>query len=133
MKKSNAMGGRFWLGIVLLLILLTGSLLAGFGMQALSRNVAQPLQLAAEKALSGDWNTSAELTRQAQKNWERRWKWTAAAADQTPMDAIDALFSQLPSVSPADDPNAFAACCYQLSALVQAVADAHQPTWWNFL
>ena len=50
-----------------------------------------------------------------------------------PMDDVDTLFAEMQVYAQAEEIPHFAACCGQLSRLVLAMAQAHSPTWWNFL
>ena len=91
------------------------------------------LEQAAEAALSEDWETAEALAEQTGVRWVQHRKRAAAFADHEPMEEIDALFAQLEVYRSAQDAVSFAAVCKLLSCQLQALGDAHIPTWWNLL
>ncbi len=127
------MGARFWLGWLLLAGILGLSLLSHTVLQRMHSQIAGELSQAAALILAGDRESGVELAQKAKQEWEKNWKLTASGIDQNPMDNIDGIFSQLEIYQKEGTPAEFAACCQQLSSLVQSVAEAHKPSWWNIL
>lgn len=124
---------RFWIGVVLLVLLLALGLGAAAGMRAVHEPGEALLEQAQELALSGDMTQAVNLSQQAQRRWQEGWSFTAATADHGPMDAVDQLFAELSVYGEAEDAAHFAACCGQLSVLLRAMYDAHSLTLWNLL
>lgn len=124
---------RFLLGLTLL----TALLLFGLWIRAATDRMLTPissrLQQASQQCLSGDLARGQALAEQAQQDWDSVWRYIAVFTDHAPMDEIDGLFGELDSFSAESSAAEFAACCAQLSRLVDSVADAHNPSWWNIL
>ena len=127
------MMGRFWFGLVTLLVLLALGLWVATAMNAVHQPMADLLERAAEAALEEDWATAEGLAMQAKGSWERHWRLTAAVADHSPMDELDGLFAQLPVFIREREVTHFASTCAQLAQLAQAMGDAHSLSWWNLL
>ena len=124
---------RGWIGFALMVLLLAGS---GFSAWTMARQhipLGQCMEQAAEAALSEDWETAEALAEQTGVRWVQHRKRAAAFADHEPMEEIDALFAQLEVYRSAQDAVSFAAVCKLLSCQLQALGDAHIPTWWNLL
>lgn len=124
---------RFWLGITLAAVLLVAGIWVGSYMNTTGNGICDTLEDAAEEALSGDWQTAADLVTSAQNNWDTVWHTVAAVADHAPMDEIDGLFAQLNIYAQSQDRWEFAAYCHRISQLVLAVGEAHSFNWWNLL
>ena len=77
---------RLWLGILILLFLLVGSLLVQILLFRVHNDISQDLEQAALAAMSQDWTSSLSLARTALSRWQRWHHFTAAFADHTPMD-----------------------------------------------
>ena len=125
--------GRFWLGVGLLVALLTLSVWTASSMEDLHGPISQTLELAAEQSLSGDLEGGVLLARKAKARWDGNWRRTAAVSDHTPMDEIDGLFAQMESYAAAGRAVEFSAHCARLAERIEAVGDAHKFTWWNLL
>lgn len=125
--------GRFWLGAGLLLLFLVLGIWTTLSMDATHTPLSQTLEAASQAALDGDIQKGAALGMQAKADWERHRRYTAAVADHTPMDEIDALFSEMAVYAQASEDVHFAACCAQLSLMVRAMGEAHALNWWSFL
>ena len=124
---------RTTVGVVLLMLLLTGSILSAFGMDRHNEDIASGLETAAEQALAGDMDLAGETARAAWKNWESGWNVCAAFTDHSPMEQIDGGFARLHLYERLQDPVAFASVCVELAKQVQAIGDAHGAQWWNIL
>ena len=124
---------HFWLGVILLAVLLFAGIGVGAFMDAVHLPVSEALENAAQEALSGTLDEAASTARDAHSRWQSHWRSTAAAADHAPMDEIDSLFAQLDIYAHTGQTAAFAACCAKLSALVHALSESHCLNWWNLL
>ena len=124
---------RIWLGIGLLVVFLAFGLWSSFAVDAVYEPITQQLEEASAAALAGDLPGGAALAKEAQDSWHRYWRKTASLSNHAPMDEIDALFLRLQAFADAGNAPDFAANCAQLSALVDACAEAHRLTWWNLL
>ena len=124
---------RFWFGVGLLLALLLIGFWTQAGMDAIHTPISEALDRAAQAAQDGDWESALALAAQAKGEWDARWHVTAATADHAPMDEVDMLLGALEVYAGERQTLHFAACCAQLSQLIQAVADAHALNWWNLL
>lgn len=124
---------RGWLGVGILVFFVVFGLWSTCAVDSIYAPIAAQLKDAADLALSGDLDAGAALAKEAQQSWHHYWRKTAALSNHQPMDEIDALFSQLEVFADCGSKNHFAAGCVQLSALVDACAEAHRLTWWNLL
>lgn len=124
---------RGWLGAGLLAVFL----ILGMVVAVCAGNAHQPtgelLEQAAEKTLAGDFAAGVALGMQARERWQRQWNGTAAIADHSPMDEVDALFAEMEIYARTEEAPHFAACCKELAQRLQAIADAHRFSWWNVL
>ena len=124
---------RFVLGVVILAVFLALGLGVAWGMNGMHLDVSDNLSLAARQVISGDWETGVSLAKKAKADWENNWQKTACVADHAPMDEIDGLFAQLQAFENPEEAVHYASVCAQLSKLVEAMAEAHQFSWWNLL
>lgn len=124
---------RGWLGVGILAAFLA----LGLVVSALACKAHQPaadiLEQAAEKTLAGDFAEGIALGMDAKARWKRQWNGTAAIADHSPMDEVDALFAEMEIYARAGEQPHFAACCKELAQRLEAIADAHRFSWWNVL
>ena len=124
---------RFWLGIILLVLILG----LGFGVSAAMTNIhaqaSAEFEEAAELSLRGDFSAAVEKAQAAYRTWTDTRKFTASVADHSPMDDVERLFAEMEIYAKTQEKPHFAACCQQLSILLQTMYDAHRLTWWNFL
>ena len=125
------MGRIFWTGVLILALLLGLTLGISWAMNAIHSPLQQSLERAADAALKGDISQAQQLGDQAKQRWDTFRKAIAVVADHTPMDEIDQLFGQMRAYAYAEEETELAACCAQLSRLIQSMADAHILTWWN--
>lgn len=124
---------RLTVGIVIMALLLLGSGLIGGAMSRIHRPIAQALAQAAEQAQSGDWAQAQESAAHAAARWRYYHCFTAAFADHTPMDEMDALLQELEVYARAREDPHFSATCAHLSDMAGAFAQCHLLTWWNLL
>ena len=124
---------RCWIGIGVLAVFLALGLWIGEEMDTTHGRISQDLQQAAEQTLTGETERGILLAQQARQRWEDARRGTACVADHEPMDEIDGLFAKLEVYARQRQMPEFAACCARISALVQAVGEAHGAQWWNLL
>ena len=127
------MGRHFYLGLLILLVLLLASAAAGYAMSVLHAPAQTLLSEASENALSGNMEKAIALSEDAYAHWRRFYSLTACVADHTPMDEVERLFAEIKIYAQADDAVHFAACCSELACLVSTISDAHLFSWWNLL
>ncbi len=116
---------RFYLGILILLVLLALGIGTTAGMRAIHKPMAVLLADAADHALNDRWEQALPLAQNAYRNWQRFRNITASFADHSPMDDTDTLFQEMLVYSQAGEVPHFAACCRELVVMVEAMYDAH--------
>lgn len=124
---------RGWLGAGILAVILVLGLVTAYAMDNAHLSTGELLEEAADKALNGDFEQGVLLGMEAKFRWDRQWNGTAALADHSPMDDVDALFGEMEIYARAKEEPHFAACCQELSQRLQAIAGAHKFSWWNIL
>ena len=123
---------RVWIGGILLAVLLTAGLLAGWAMDRVLCPGAEKLKQAGELAAAGRWEAAEEMLDDVEENWEdRRWLVTGLY-DHEIVDDIDAALAQLEIYCDARDTLAFRALCRSLAENMEAAGKAHQGTVENF-
>ena len=123
---------RSWIGFILLLVLLAGSILTTGIMTAMHEPIEADLLQAAECAILGDWDNAGRFFRQAEKTWDKGTHIRACFADHNPVEEIDGEFVLLKVYCAYGDTVSFAGGCAQLARQVAAVGEAHELVWWNF-
>ncbi len=124
---------RFWLGVGLLLVLLIGGLTLSGSLNRRYQPLMQTLTRAAEAARESDMTLSGDLLEQARRAWNRDRNFAAAVMDHNPMEQIESHFAAAENFCKAGDEEETAAACGQLAALIRALAESHQLSWWNLL
>ena len=124
---------RGWLGAGILAVFLALGLMISGAAGRGHMPTGELLEQAAEKTLAGDFEEGIALGKEAREKWDRQWKRTAAIADHSPMDDVDALFAEMEIYARTEEAPHFAACCKELAQRLQAIADAHRFSWWNVL
>ena len=124
---------RFFLGLLILTMLLCGSLLIHRSLHYIHAPIADDLEQAAHAALREDWGKALSFARRASDRWHQFHRFTAAFADHTPMDELDQLFAQLPFFAHQRENPHFSALCQDLSTLARAMAESQRLSWWNLL
>ena len=123
---------RVWIGGILLAVLLTVGLLAGWAMDRGLCPGAEKLKQAGELAAAGRWEAAEEMLDDVEESWEdQRWLVTALY-DHEIVDDIDAALAQLEIYCDARDTLAFRALCRSLAENMEAAGKAHQGTVENF-
>ena len=124
---------RFFIGIVLLVLLFLGGHLTARVLHADFEPIALELRQASREALEGDRILADRLSRLARERWEAGWKRTAVFADHGPMEQIDGLFAQLEVYRDTGNTAAFSAICLRLALEISELGEDHRLSWWNFL
>lgn len=119
---------RFLLGVGILLGLVAAGILTTRVINRIQQPVGAFLEQAAE---ASDWDRAESFSRQARDRWDRYRDLSAAVTDHTPMEQIDALFGQLEIYTQYRDWVRFRACCAELKAWTDAVAEAQSIRWWS--
>ena len=116
---------RFYLGLVILLVLLGLGIGAAAGMRAIHGPVEDLLDRAAALAQADDLESALPLASQAYLCWQKNHSITASLADHSPMDDTDTLFQEMLVYGQTGELPHFIACCRQLTVMVEAMYDAH--------
>ena len=124
---------RFWLGVILLILLLVFGLWITATIGSGQESMVGILEQAQAKILSGDISAGNALVEKAYAQWQKSWRSTASVVDHAPMDEADGLFAQLQSYGATGQKEHMAACCARLSSLMEAIAESQALTWWNLL
>lgn len=124
---------RSWIGLVLLLVLLTAGLLTTWAMARIHEPIARNLEQAAQCVILGDWVNADKFSREARDSWEKWAHFRTCLADHSPVEEIDAGFGALEVYKTAQENVAFAASCMELARKIEAVGEAHGLLWWNVL
>ncbi len=127
------MGRRFWVGVVLLLVLIGVGVFSVIAMDAICSPLENTLLEAQVLALDGDLARAIPLAQQAKSCWDSKRDFMAVLADHSPMDDVEQLFAELDVYGKFDDTAHFAACCGSLAIMCRAMVDAHAPAWPNLL
>jgi len=125
--------GRGWFGIAILAVFLALGFYTSDAVEKAHHPTELLLKQAAEEAVSGDFAQGVSLGMEAKTRWERHWNGTAAVADHSPMDDVDALFAEMEIYAKTGEEPHFAACCLELSKRMKAMSEAHKFSWWNIL
>ena len=124
---------RFYLGCVILAVLLGLSIGAALGMKAAHHPVKDLLDQAAQLAMEEHMDAALPLAQSAYDQWQKRHSLTASLADHSPMDDTDTLFQEMLVYGELGEIPHFAACCRELTFMVEAMYDAHAFSLKNLL
>ena len=127
------MGGRFWIGVVLLIVLLSAGLVLSSTLTENQQQVQALVDEAKSLAHQGDMAAAEQTAQNAYALWQSRCHLLAAIADHEPLDAAEADFQSLLAFAKEMDAEEFSAGCARLAAGIEAIAQAHELTWWNIL
>ena len=116
---------RFYLGLVILVLLLTLGIGATVTMQGIHQEVEATLAEAADLAMADQMERALPLAQTAYSRWQKYHSVTASFADHSPMDDTDTLFQEMLVYGQMEEVPHFAACCRQLVIMTQAMYDAH--------
>ena len=124
---------RFFIGVMLLVLLFLGGLLTAGVLHADFEPIAAQLRQASREAEAGNRAQADLLSRLAREKWEACWKRTAVFTDHGPMEQIDGLFAQLEVYRNEGNRAAFSAICLRLALEISELGEDHRLNWWNFL
>ena len=122
---------RSWIGFLLLIALLLGSLLVTKRMIDIHEPIESKLLQSAQTAMDGNWQQAEDLFYHAEADWKKKAHFRGCFADHNPVEEVDAAFAMLQVTCAARDPVAFAGGCRSLARQVAAVGEAHELVWWN--
>lgn len=122
---------RLWIGVAILVILLSLGLSAALATDRFQADVSLALVAAGDAAAAGEWHRAETHFFQAEAIWRRHRSLNAAITDHAPMEEIDRFFLQGTVYLEERSRKDFRACCRALSCLVEAVAEAQAITWWS--
>ena len=124
---------RGYIGAAVLVVFLILGFVVSGAMDNAHTPACELLTQAADMTLTGDFGRAVPLAMEAKDRWEKSWNGTAAVADHSPMDDVDALFAEMVTYAESGEEPHFAACCRELAKRVEAVSEAHRFSWWNVL
>ena len=124
---------RGWIGAAVLVVFLILGFVVSGAMDNAHNPASNLLTQAADMTLMGNFEKAIPLAMEAKYRWEQAWNGTAAVADHSPMDDVDALFAEMMTFAESGEEPHFASCCRELAKRVQAVSEAHRFSWWNVL
>lgn len=124
---------RLWIGIVLLVLLLAGSIWLTAKFSAMHNNLSETLSAASHAAQQQDWETAFALSDGAKKDWDKHRHLTAAFADHEPLEDLERLFDELEICETLSLHEEYAMVCSHLSRICAAIAESFRLTWWNLL
>ena len=124
---------RFWIGIVLLTVLLAGGIAMLLFSHRFYSGFSDTLEAAADAALAENWKDARLLTEQAAAQWDRRHRFFASFTDHEPVEEIELLLSRLALFQKAELPVDFADACEGLMGLCEAIDEFHSLNWWAVL
>lgn len=121
---------RLWIGVAVLMILLVLGISLTAGFSAIHTPLAETLAQAANHARSGNLPAAEKEIQDAQVQWERYRRFSAAVLDHRLLEEMEELFAQLEYT---DDPYVLAVLCARLSSRAAEMAESQAITWWNLL
>ena len=124
---------QLWTGIGILFLIFILGIYSGIGIENACQPITELLDQAGNVVIRENPEASAMLIHSANLLWQHSWSKIALVADHTPMDEIDGLFAQTAAYAQAEDWTCVFANCKRLSALIHAIAEAHQLTPWNII
>ena len=124
---------RFYLGLVILIVLLGLGIGTAAGMKAIHRPIENLLNQAAELAVNDRFEEALPIAREAYRRWQKNHSITASLADHSPMDDTNTLFQEMLVYGQAEEIPHFAACCRELTVMMEAIYDAHAFSLKNLL
>ena len=124
-ERKREMEKRFYLGLVILLVLLGLGIGASAGIKAIHAPVENLLSRAADLAMEENLKEALPLAHKAYARWIKYHSITASLADHSPMDDTNTLFQEMLVYGQMEEIPHFAACCRELVVMVEAMYDAH--------
>ena len=124
---------RFYLGLAILVVLLGLGIGTAAGMKVIHQPLENLLNQAADLAMDKNFEEALPLAREAYRRWQENHSITASLADHTPMDDTNTLFQEMLVYGQMGDIPHFAACCRELTVMMEAIYDAHAFSLKNLL
>ena len=124
---------RFYLGLIILLLLLGLGMGTAFVMEAIHAPAEAALEEAARLALENRPEQAFSLAEEAYARWQAFHSVTASFADHSPMDDTDTLFQEMLVYGQTEEMPHFIACCRELGIMLEAMYDAHAFSLKNLL
>lgn len=124
---------RFWIGIIVLSLLLASGCAVAFFIEHCHEPISRDLAQAAQAASDGQLEQAIRLAENAHTEWLHCRDFTAAFADHSVLEEIDAIFAEIRIYAAAGNFLSFSAACAHLAELAKAVSESHLPKWQNFL
>lgn len=122
-----------YIGIAVLALVLTGSLLCGM---AVERTLEVPL-FALEQTLTaldaGETERAAALGSAAKASWERREPFLCSVLSHEELDAANTTFAELSSYGVTRSETEFRSRCLLLITQLRHMCQMDKPTFYNFL
>ena len=132
-RKRDLKNQRFWLGTVVLAVILIFGILLTLLFSHIHHPMAQQLRESAAAAQAENWEKATALARSARAEWEQYRYLISASADHEPLEQMEYLLDQLEVYAAERQKADFAALCIRLANLAEAMADTQQIRWWNLL
>lgn len=124
---------RSWIGLAILLVLLTVGLLSSWAIAKTHEPIAQSLEQAGRVALAGDWEQAQSLANRARSQWEKWQILRDFLSDQSPVEQVGTSLAELEIYLAARDDVHFAATCAQLAFQIAAIGNAHEIAFGNLI
>ena len=124
---------RFWIGMVLLAVLLVLGAWMGGRMTDATLPCADGLDRAAELAMAEDWPGAKQAMEQAWRAWAENRNFSASLSSHEPMEEIDALFEELEIYGAREETAAFSAGCVFLAEKLRDLGNSFRLSWQNLL
>ena len=124
---------RFWLGVILLCLLLFLGLWEIVWIPSVSHPIGEMLNQAAQAALLEDWTAANTLTKSSRQQWQAHWDIFAATTHHGPMEEIDSLFARAQMLLQNRATVEFSACCVRIGEMIKALGESHQVNLRNLL
>ena len=132
-RKRDLKNQRFWIGIIVLTVILVLGILLTLLFSHIHHPLAQQLRESAAAAQAENWEKATALARSARAEWEQYRYLISASADHEPLEQMEYLLEQLQFYADARHKADFCALCIRLAGLADAMADSQQVRWWNLL
>lgn len=119
------MKSRMYMGIGILLVFLFAGLGSVHYLKTACQTISEPLNPVQTEIV--------DAVEEAHRRWQKSRNAISLLADQTPIEQIDAAFTETLSYAKLQDLPEFTASCQRLSTLLKNLADAHGLTIWNVI
>lgn len=124
---------RLWIGVGLLVTLLVIGAVLLWETHGFYGEITAGLEEAAAAALEENWQEAGKKLQQCRQQWDSHRRFLSAITDHEPVEEMDSLFSQLELYEKRRMSVDFAAVCYNLSHLAEAIEESHNLKWWSIL